>query len=628
MRAPTFVVGTAGHVDHGKSSLVRVLTGTDPDRLAEEQLRQMTIDLGFAELRTPGGNRVHIVDVPGHERFVRNMLAGAGGIDAAILVIAADDGPMPQTREHLAILDLLGIEHGVVALTKSDLAEPEWLAFVEESVRELLAGSALAGSEIVPVSSVTGDGLGELQGALDRVLDRFERPFTAQPARLPVDRVFSMPGFGVIVTGTLMGASLRAGDRVEILPRGLMARIRGLQTFGEPVQEALPGSRVAVNLAGVETVNLERGDVLSLPGELQPAMRLDALVSMLESSERSLGHNDEVIVFSGSAEVPSLAAVLRGDTIEPGDAGWVQLRLARPLAVLPGDRFILRRPSPPETIGGGSVIELDPPRHKRNQPGVIERLEELAAGDPAVQLLAWLGPRFVDERQLAGAPMGAESANRLAQRLMEDGRLQRVGPYFVGSTRVHDLTAALIETVEGYHRNHPLDVGMPREALRGAVRLDRPVLDALLAVSEALEVVGPVVRRLGFRITLDPERQARAVAFLVQLRAAGFQPPTPEEAGIEAELTRALANLGAIVEIGDGIVFLPERLNEARDLLLRALAEADSISLAEYRDRLGTTRRYSQALLEYFDRQRVTRRIGDRRVAIQTSADTKEASPA
>jgi len=383
MSAPTFVVGTAGHVDHGKSSLVRVLTGTDPDRLAEEQLRQMTIDLGFAELTTPAGNRVHLVDVPGHERFVRNMLAGAGGIDAAILVIAADDGPMPQTREHLAILDLLGIERGVVALNKADLVDDEWLAFVGESIRDLLQGTTLTGSEVVPVSSVTSAGLLDLQAALDRTLTLVRRPVSGRTPRLPIDRVFSMAGFGTIVTGTLLDGELHVGDRVEIVPAGRSSRIRGLQTFGTAVSTAFPGSRVAVNVIGLETNELSRGDVLTFPGVIRPGMRFDARVHLIEASERPLRHNDDVIVFAGSSETPAKAALLECESIEPGADGWVQLRLAQPAPVFTRDRFILRRPSPGETIGGGEILELDPPRHKRFQANVIERLASLAAGDPA-----------------------------------------------------------------------------------------------------------------------------------------------------------------------------------------------------------------------------------------------------
>lgn len=615
MNSPTFVVGTAGHVDHGKSSLVRALTGANPDRLAEEQLREMTIDLGFAELTTPGGNRIHLVDVPGHERFVRNMLAGAGGIDAAIMVIAADDGPMPQTREHLAILDLLGISHGVVALSKADLVDSEWLDLVVDSTRGLLDGTALANSEIVPVSSITGMGLDDLQSALDRMLSRFERSFAVQPARLPIDRVFTMSGFGTVVTGTLTGAPISVGDRVDLLPGGQAARIRGLQSFGRAVQRALPGSRVAVNLAGVDVTDLTRGDVLTLPGTMEPAMRMDVSVRLLETCERSLEHNDEVIVFSGAAEVPARAAMLDGDRLEAGRDGWVQLRLARPMVAHPGDRFILRRPSPPETIGGGSVVELDPPRHKRNQPGVVARLEQLAEGDPADRLLTWIGNRLLDERQVLNSPLGEESSRRAIERLVSDRRLTRQGIMLVNTTRLHQISAAVLERVDRFHRQHPLEAGMPRELLREGVGLDRVALDTLLSSMEEIDVTGPLVRRKAFHISFETEQQRRVDAYLQLLERHGYQPPTPEESEISADLRRALAQLGSIVEIGDGIVFLPEQLTGAHERLIEMLTDQESISLAEYRDALGTTRRFAQALLEYFDRQRVTRRIGDRRVA-------------
>ena len=296
----------------------------------------------------------------------------------------------------------------MVALTKSDLVDSEWLGFMSETVREFLAGSAFAGFEIVPVSSISGSGLSELQHALDRALAAFQRSPVLQPARLPIDRVFSMPGFGVVVTGTLTGAPLRVGDRIEILPGERSARIRGLQSFGESAETALPGSRVAVNLAGLETNELSRGDVMSLPATLHPAMRLDARIRLMVSSERPLAHNDDVVVFAGSAEVPARVALLEGDVLDPGKAGWVQLRFARPMVLVPGDRFVLRRPSPPETIGGGVALELDAPRHKRNRPDVIARLETLAAGDPADRLLAWIGDRFVDGRLLADAPLAPD----------------------------------------------------------------------------------------------------------------------------------------------------------------------------------------------------------------------------
>jgi selenocysteine-specific elongation factor len=626
MSSPTFVVGTAGHVDHGKSSLVRALTGTDPDRLAEEQLRQMTIDLGFAEFTTPTGNRVHLVDVPGHERFVRNMLAGAGGIDAAILVIAADDGPMPQTREHLAILDLLGIERGVVALNKADLVDDEWMGFVGETVRELLIGTSLAGCEIVPVSSVTSTGLVELQTALDVALGGVHRTGAGRHARLPIDRVFSVPGFGTIVTGTLLDGQLHVGDRIEIVPSGRMSRIRGLQTFGTAVPSAAPGSRVAVNLIGLETGEVTRGDVLSLPDTIRPVMRLDTQVRMIEGSERPLRHNDDVVVFAGSAETPAKVALLDCESIEPGAEGWVQLRLARPAAVLARDRFILRRPSPAETIGGGEIFVLDPPRHKRFQAGVTERLSALTAGEPADLALAWLGGRFAGEPELRN-----EFPGETIFQLERDGRIQVFGGagtrFVAASTTLEYVRDRATDAVNRHHLERPLEAGMPRELLRQFVGLTRPVFDALIDATSELEMLDTVVRRAGFTIMLNGSQHEIVTAYLDAVRRSGFQPHTPDEAGIPLELVQAMIAMGEVVSVGDGIVFTPDQIVVAETQLRRTLAQGDSISLAEYRDVLGTTRKYAQALLEYFDRQRVTRRIGDRRVAIGPATAREREQP-
>jgi selenocysteine-specific elongation factor len=621
MTPRTFVAGTAGHVDHGKSSLVRALTGTDPDRLAEEQLRQMTIDLGFARLVTPSGNQVHIVDVPGHERFVRNMLAGAGGIDAAILTIAADDGPMPQTREHLAILDLLGISRGVVALSKADLIDDEWLGFVGETIRELLSGTGLEGSEIVPVSSTTGVGLIDLQHALDRALDGVARTSRNTAARMPIDRVFSMTGFGTVVTGTLLDGSLRTGDRVVVLPQGVPSRIRGLQTFGAAVETAQPGARVAVNLTGVETSDLARGNLLTMPGAMTAAIRFDARVRMLDSIDRPLRHNDDVIVFAGSSETPAKAALLDTDEVAPGASGWVQLRLASPVAVLAGDRFVLRQPSPAETIGGGTVLELDPPRHKRFQSSVIGRLEQLAAGDPSDRLLAWVGNRFVPEAKLEPWIDGD-----LLEQVQRDGAVAWAGApgtrVLAQASTLDMALAAVNERIEAFHAEHPLESGVPRERVRQELGFDRMTFDALAWTSVRrgdIDDLGSLLRRRGYRIELDVERQSRANAYLELLRKNDFEPPAPADAGIEPSLVSALVALGEVVQVGEGIVYLPERIEEAEARLLSALSANLSISLAEFRDLLGTTRKYAQALLEYFDQQRVTRRVGDRRVAFRPS---------
>ncbi len=374
------VVGTAGHVDHGKSTLVLALTGINPDRLQEEQDRQMTIDLGFAWMRLPGGEEIGIVDVPGHRDFIDNMLAGVGGIDAAILVIAADEGVMPQTVEHLSILDLLEVRHGVVALTKMDLVtDPEWSALVADDVRRLLGPTRMSGAPIMPVSAKTGLGLGDLVARLEEQLrETTPRPERHRP-RLPVDRVFSIAGFGTIVTGTLVDGRFNVGEDVEILPGDRRARIRGLQTHKTKVGEAVPGSRVAANLTGVAVDDIARGQVVVRPGSMRATRYLDASLRMLGDAGAELRHNQEVRLYTGTAQVMARARLLDADSLGPGEEGWIQLVLTDPIVADRGDRYILRRPSPGATLGGGEIVEPQPLRiHRRRDPRVLASLQAAA----------------------------------------------------------------------------------------------------------------------------------------------------------------------------------------------------------------------------------------------------------
>jgi len=379
------VIGTAGHVDHGKSTLVEALTGTHPDRLKEEREREMTIDLGFAWLTLPSGEPISIVDVPGHEDFIKNMLAGVGSIDAALLVVAADEGVMPQTREHLAILDLLKIDRGVVALTKTDMVDEEgWLDLVQDEIARTLAPTSLAGAPILPVSARQRQGVQELLATLEHVLAETPTRRDLGRPRLAIDRVFTIQGFGTVVTGTLLDGRLRLGDEVEILPQGLKARIRGLQTHKQKVEMAVPGSRVAVNLVGVTTEDLKRGDVLTYPGLLKPTQLVDVQVTLVSDAPRPLRHNMALDFFSGASEIPAHVRLLGVQTLEPGQTGWAQLVLDAPAVVAKHDRFILRQPSPSLTIGGGVIVDPHAPRrHRRFRPETVTRLETLAHGTPA-----------------------------------------------------------------------------------------------------------------------------------------------------------------------------------------------------------------------------------------------------
>jgi selenocysteine-specific elongation factor len=607
-------------VDHGKSTLVKTLTGTDPDRLREEREREMTIDLGFAWLGLPSGASVSVVDVPGHERFIKNMLAGVGGIDAAILVVAADEGPMPQTAEHLAILDLLDISRGVVALTKRDLVDDEWLELITEETRERLVGSALADAPIVPVSSVTGAGLDELLATLDaRLRDAPARDVTGRP-RLPVDRAFSVAGFGTVVTGTLLGGALELGQELELLPRGLRGRVRGLQSHGRKVERALPGARTAVNLSGVDRADVARGDVLTAPGWLTPTTLLDARVRLVADAPEPLEQNEPVDVFLGAAEAAAHVTLLDSERLEPGAEGWAQLRLAAPLVAANGDRFILRRASPSLTIGGGRVVDAHPRRHRRFRQDVIASLETRATGTPQERLLHALAGAPLELRQLADAlGLSQDDTRALADELGEQVVALGAAParLLARAGWLDERRAALGALIAQHHAAQPLRRGLPREEARSRLGLPSRVFDALtqtLVAQGALVEAGGALALPTHRITLTPAQQQAADRFIAALDANPNAPPAPGEFGLDAELLNALAEQGLLVRVADGVVFGAARFAEIRRETLELIDAHGSLTLAQFRDHFGSSRKYAQAVLEYFDQQRVTRRVGDARV--------------
>src|SRR5574340_18796 len=477
------VVGTAGHVDHGKSTLIAALTGVHPDRLREEREREMTIDLGFGWLTLPNGETVGIVDVPGHRDFIENMLAGVGGIDAALFVVAADEGVMPQTREHLAILDLLQIQRGIVVLTKIDLApDSDWLDLVEADVRDALTGTVLQDAPVVRVSARAGIGLEELKQTLAALLEETpSKPDLGRP-RLPVDRVFTMAGFGTVVTGTLVDGSFRVGDELEILPSGLRGRIRGLQTHRQKETEAAPGSRTAVNITGMDVSQIQRGEVLTHPRQYHPTQRLDVSFRMLTDVGGPLKHNSEVKLFVGAAEIIGQAKVLGADQLTPGEEGYLQLELRDPVVAVRGDRYILRRPSPGETLGGGVVLDPDPKgRHKRNDPAVMARLKARTAGTPAEVLLqaamalgiAPLGDMRhkarLDAAQGKAALTEATASGQLM--LLENSGQNPTGDELAAHAAVWKTeTTRMLREVEAFHAAHSLRGGIPRRSCSRRVR--------------------------------------------------------------------------------------------------------------------------------------------------------------
>jgi selenocysteine-specific elongation factor len=643
-------IGTAGHVDHGKSTLVTALTGIDPDRLAEEKARGMTIELGFAWLTLPSGREASIVDVPGHESFIKHMLAGVGGIDVALLVVAADEGVMPQTIEHLAILDLLRVRSGVVALTKSDLVDDEWRELVCEEVAERLKPTTLAGAPIIPCSAITGAGLPELLAALDAALDAHPGRIDSGRPRLPVDRVFTITGFGTVVTGTLQDGRLHTGQEVQLYPGEQRARIRGLQAHKHAVEEGVPGGRLAVNLAGVAKSDIARGDVLALPGTLQPSIALDVSLEVIAGAARPIQHNDELDVYVGAAEVPARVILLDADELAPGANGWAQLRLRRPLALMRGDRFILRVPSPSMTVGGGVVLDPVARRHRRHDPAVLARLALLARGDPEELVLAALqsdqrvrkGKRERDAesanyggyggrepQEIARVTGLAEVAVQAALAALEaQEAVTRVGAYVYATPAWQRLQADAARLLAAYHRRYPLRAGMPREEWRTRLELTPREAGEVISVLAANGVLvetaagaggghgGAFVKLPEHTPRMTPQQEQATAALLERFRRDPFNPPTrPEvEDALGGELTAALLERGTLVRVSETILLDRDAYAEALRRLVTHLRAHGTITVAEARDLLGTTRKYMLAILEHCDEKRITRRLGDDRV--------------
>jgi selenocysteine-specific elongation factor len=625
------VIGTAGHVDHGKSTLIESLTGMNPDRLKEERERQMTIDLGFAWMELPSGEQVGIVDVPGHRDFIENMLAGVGGIDAALFVIAIDEGVMPQTREHLAILDILQIQGGVVALTKIDLAEnEEWVDLVEEDVREVMRGTVLELAPIVRVSARDGQGISELLERLDEVLaERPPRQDLSRP-RLPVDRVFSIAGFGTVVTGTLSDGHFRVGEEIDILPQGLKGRIRGLQTHKQKEDVAFPGSRTAINISGVALEKIRRGNVVSHAGDYRPTRRMDAKFRLLADSSQPLKHNIEVKLFVGSTEVLARVRTLGEEEISPGEEGWLQLETRDPVVVVRGDHYILRRPSPGATLGGGIVVDPNPKkRHKRFAPGLIDRLESLAEGTPAdILRQALLVMAAAPLREVViRSNLAEEDAQQAAEELvnlgeiviLEEGKGElHVNRDILVTTKGYweQLSLKTLEIVGDYHQTYPLRKGMLKEELKSRLKLSSRIFSALsqkLNQQGKLKEAGPLIFYPDHEIQFSIQQEKAIRVLMDRFAESRFSPPSIKEAKLDVgeDVYQAMVDLEFLIPVSNGVVFRREDYDhmvaEVKDLLNKQ----GTLSAAQVRDHFKTSRRYVLALLEHLDEIGVTVREGD-----------------
>ncbi|MDO4552496.1 MAG: selenocysteine-specific translation elongation factor [Bacillota bacterium] len=632
------IVGTAGHVDHGKTCLIKALTGVDTDRLKEEKQRGITIELGFADLvDEETGQQIGIIDVPGHERFIRNMLAGIGGIDLVLLVVAADEGVMPQTREHFDILKMLHIEKGIVAVTKADLAEREWLDVVREDIDELVKGTFLEGAPVVEVSSYTGENISTLKALLcEMARDCRERREDPSLFRLPVDRVFTMGGFGTVVTGTLMEGSVAVGDEIEIYPVGLRAKVRNLQVHGNMVERAVAGQRTAVNLANIKKEEVERGCVLAARDSLEVSRMLDVKIQMFENSPRTLLNDSRLHFYYGSAEALCKAVLLDGEALEAGMSGYAQLRFEEQVALRRGDRFILRFYSPLESIGGGMVLDADPPRRKRFRPEVLEalRIRESGVESAVTEQVLKEGSRSLwDLRRLAGS-LGktlAETEKELAPLLEEGKAVALKKELVIHREYLEEGRSAAGRILEEYHKENPVMAGMRKEEFRKRF-MSKLRIEGIKGAETFAELVledGRFQERENMvsLAELGQEYSEEHKALRDRLERLclekGVEAPEEEEL-LAAEKDKKTAKQmlgrlvaeGVLVRLKDGCYIHAHALEPAVEQLRAFAKEKGSISLAEFRDLIGSSRKYTVAILEYLDREKITRMEGDVRILI------------
>lgn len=639
-----YVVGTAGHIDHGKSTLIQRLTGLSPDRLSEEKERGMTIDLGFAWMELPSGKEIGMVDVPGHHRFIRNMLAGVGGIDLTLFVIAATESWMPQSQEHLDILDLLDVRQGVIVVTKSDLVEPDWLAMVEEDIRERVAGTFLADAPLVHVSSVTGAGIDELIQVIDRVLDEAETAQEVGRPRLWIDRAFTIRGAGTVVTGTLTGGKLALEDHVRILPSGHEARIRGLQSHQRSLSSTGPGRRVAVNLGGIDRHEIERGEALVWP-EARATDRLNLSLRLLPNLSHDLLGLSRLFFYLGSAERMATVRLLGQERLLPGERALVQVSLDAPLVAELGDRFVLRDPGRQETVGGGRVLDAFPKPvrrrslrliregKERRSPALLEPeildLDSLAGREKATPkeliVLAVRGRgwyhRDVLQRELPLHPDDL-SVHLAALTSTDEGVLVGLPSFVLAKETWNHLRETILDVIGRFHAEHPLRVGPARETVRSQLDLgERLFEEAISRLSEIgdIEAVQAHLRLMSHKVELTAEQKDQIEAILTQVNAAGFEAPSRDEllgSGFRPELINWLVETGRLHQVGDGLLYADETLQQVRSLVGNFIREQGSIEVRDLRDLLQTSRKYALPLMEYLDQIHYTRRVGDKRVLV------------
>ena len=615
-----FVIGTAGHVDHGKSSLVQRLTGIDPDRFKEEKQRGMTIDLGFAWFGLPNGDEVSVIDVPGHEKFVNNMLAGVGGIDLALIVISAEESVMPQTREHLQILNLLGVNRGIVALTKTDLVESDWVELVKSEVIEELSGTSLKNADIVPVSSVTGFGIIDLVSVIETEIESAEPKVDLGRPRLPIDRSFTISGFGTVVTGTLVEGQLKVGQEIELYPSGLKGRIRGLQSHTNKEDVVFPGTRVAANISGIDHSDIKRGDVLSLPSLLISSEAFDVRLQVLDDSPYDLKHDSNVTLYTGSREVGARLRLLEGNSVSKGDSTWAQIKPTYPIPVLKGDFFVIR--SNTETLGGGVVVDIQSRRHKRRSLSIIKKLEILKDGSLGEILLNMIEanqPLEFSSLENSLLLSRTELSNAITELVTKDKLFVTENDiergYIFTKLGWESTNMKIMETLTRFHSEFPLREGIQREDLRIQVSLDIGPFNHVvseLSKSNILVEDGSVITSVNHEVVLDDKSKLESADFINKLSVSPFSPPT--NSVLHEDVVNYLTNRGEVVNVGQGIVFLASAFDQMLVYVKFTIEDKGEVTVGDVRTRFDTSRKYVLAFMEYLDQQQITRRVGDSRI--------------
>jgi selenocysteine-specific elongation factor len=614
------ILGTAGHIDHGKSALVKALTGIDPDRLKEEKERGITIDLGFADLNYPDGLTIGIVDVPGHERLVRNMLAGAGGIDLVLLVIAADEGVMPQSREHLYICDLLKIKSGLIAITKADLVENEWLDLMKDEVKNFVKGTFLEGTPIVPVSSKTTFNIDLLKEEIRNTALRVEPKPTKGLFRLPIDRVFTLKGFGTVITGTALSGSISVDDTVEILPSNIKSKVRGLHSHGKPIQTAYAGQRVAINLQGVEKEELKRGDAVVLPGRFIPTKIIDAKIELLRDVP-SLKSKSLVHFHLATSETIARVVLYGRDELKPEESCYCQLRLQDPVISMSGDRYIIRRFSPVETIGGGEIFDPSPPR--RRQKDIAETLttfEKSSLSDKISLKVLQSGLHGIAIMTIEGwikaeIPAISESIKTLRGK----GILFAIEDVLIHKTFFDSFREKVLQTLRDFHSKNPLKPGMPKEELRVKLTIEPRLFSGLITSLKDLVMEKEIIRLRTFSTVLSHAEETLKAKILELIQKGVFQPPSKEELSQSlkldqkhlSDILKLMVKEGSLVRISDSMYLTSPVYNTMIESLKNFFSKKPEMTVAEFRDILNTTRKYALPILEYLDSNKVTLRVGD-----------------